>query len=243
MKKLIILAFLSRYLCCSRVSWGLWEGTNQGAIGRLHWAFLNGTPTPLPVWDYLWEPLPSRYDYMLYPHEFLQRFQFFFSPQPTPVQTTGCSKSSPSPTPTWMTWWLTTTRKLPAWRMCLRPTWGKALTHGSIFWNTTSQRDPAHCAVWEVNGGKQSTGVWNAPLGARSMSDCMWCPVLIFGTKPSDEKGKLLNCDQRLWHISPLPQKKPNIPLWRGWCIIFSLSLAISHFHTCGARVLWLPSD
>lgn len=99
-------------------------------------------------------------------------------------KTTGHSKSSPSPTPTWMTWWLTTTRKLPAWRMYLRPTWGKALTHGSIFWNTTSQRDHAHCAVWEVNGGKRSTGVWNAPLGARSMSDCMWCPVSIFGTKP-----------------------------------------------------------
>lgn len=105
-----------------------------------------------------------------------------------PVQMTEHLKSSPTLTPTWTTWWPTTTRKPPAWRMCPPPTWGRAPTPESTFSSTTSLRAPARCAAWETRSGKLFTAVWSAQPGAKSMSGCTWCPVSTSGTKRWGEK-------------------------------------------------------
>lgn len=108
------------------------------------------------------------------------------------VQMTEHLRSSPTRTPTWTTWWLTTTRKPPAWQTCPPPTWGKAPTHGSTCSNTTSLRDPVRCAAWATRSGKPSMAVWSARQGAKNMSACTWCRVSTFGTKRSGETKKVL---------------------------------------------------
>lgn len=169
--RIIPIFFPFRYLCCSRVKGGIWEGADEGAAGRLCWPFLNGSPAPLLVRNNLWKPIPSRYSPSC-PHEMFAILPTFCS-QPTPVQMTEHSKNSPTPIPTWTTWWQSTTRRPPVWRTCPRPTLGKAPTRGSTYWSTTSGRDPAHCVVWETSGGKLSTAVWSVPVGVRSTSGCM----------------------------------------------------------------------
>lgn len=166
------------------------------------------------------------------------------------------SKSSPTLTPTWTTWWPTTTRRLPAWRTFPPLTWGKAHIQGSTSSNTTSPRAPAHSAGWATNGGKPCTAAWSARLGARNTSGCMWYPVLISGIKPWGEKGLFFSqvIQVRLF-ITPAdslntpclqlqpsdPVKDVNINLVLSvplWCVIFSFPLAPAHFCTCAVCVL-----
>lgn len=122
------------------------------------------------------------------------------------------SKSSPTLTPTWTTWWPTTTRRPPAWRTFPPLTWGKAHIQGSTSSNTTSPRAPVHSAGWATNGGKPCTAAWSARPGARNTSGCMWYPVLISGIKPWGEKGLFFLQVIQVWLFITLSWKLGRQP-------------------------------